>query len=270
MPKNNNLTALTGGMSAALPKYEQIYQRIRDHIQSDRVADGDSLPSEPDLAKQFHVSRVTVRKALQMLENEGMVVRKGRVGTFATKRVVPLRPAASLEGLASEVEWLSEHSHLKVLGYERVAAPAPVRAALKLKPGTRIRRFSRLRYQDHGPIAYLQTYLTPAVERLVSKAELTSAPPLLVLLHKRAPLVRAHQIIAAEPADDRVAELLGVAPGAPLMRTSRILYDAQDRPVTLTIARMRADRFELHYTLTEEGIKRAPSVWRSDREGTTG
>src|SRR5258707_7713052 len=74
-------------------KYQQIADRLRDQIDSGALQPGERLPSEPDLVTQFDASRNTVRLALALLTNQGLVVTRQGLGTFVTE---PARPFTAL------------------------------------------------------------------------------------------------------------------------------------------------------------------------------
>src|SRR5258706_3159649 len=83
----------------ATAKYQQIADRLRDQIDSGALQPGERLPSEPDLVRQFDASRNTVRLALALLTNQGVVVTRQGLGTFVTE---PARPFTALLSRSEE------------------------------------------------------------------------------------------------------------------------------------------------------------------------
>src|SRR5215468_10577533 len=83
----------TARREVAQPKYQEIAHRLRDQIAAGALEPGERLPSEPDLAAEYHASRNTVRLAIAMLINQGLVVSRQGLGTFV---VEPARPFTAL------------------------------------------------------------------------------------------------------------------------------------------------------------------------------
>src|ERR1700743_223246 len=85
----SSLTDLNGTLneSSPGPLYQQLERKLRDAIRQKKLAPGDALPAQRDLAEQFEVSRITVRKALDALVGEGLLNRRQGTGTFVAARV---------------------------------------------------------------------------------------------------------------------------------------------------------------------------------------
>ena len=246
-------------------KYEQLYEELRGQLVKGELSHERPIATEHQLADQYGVSRVTVRKALKLLEEEGLIVRKRRLGTFPAERVVPFRGGNSVAKLAEQTAWLAEHSEVRLLRFDRIKAPVAVREILGLDDGQKVTRFARIRFDDSGPIAHLTSYLAGELAAKLTKQELLREPPLVLLAHKGVVVSRTEQTVSAELASREMAEWLEVAESAPLLRTSRTALDGDEVPLSYTVARLRADRYELRYTLSEDKA-RAPEVWRVAEE----
>lgn len=244
-------------------KYQQLYEVLRERILEAHGDPGRPMTTEHQLVDEFGVSRVTVRKALELLENEGLIVRRRRLGIFPSRRVVPMDQGPTIASLSSRTQWLAEHSTVKVIACDRRVPSTAVAHALSLTPKQRALYFERVRFDESAPLAYLISYLAPQVARLVSEAELAVDPPLVLLQKKGVRLERAEQTVTAENADADVARWLEVEPGAAVIRTSRTTFDVDDNPVSIMTARIRPDRYELRYTLSSaKGKSSIPEVWR--------
>ena len=136
------------------PLYLQLQRRIADAIASGRLAPGDSLPAERDMAAMTGLSRVTVRNAIQALVTSGQLVQRRGSGTFVQQKVERLEQALSLltsftedmarRGRTVDSHWMSR----------RIDAPAPEEVmALGLGADDRVARLERVRRSDGVPLA---------------------------------------------------------------------------------------------------------------------
>lgn len=133
------------------PLYLQLQQLIRQAIQSRVLVQDDAIPPERDLALEYGVSRITVRKAIDDLAQEGLLVRRRGAGTFVAARVEKSFSKLSsfsedmiTRGRQPSSEWLSRSA----------GAVTPEEAlSLGLSPGTPVYRFQRLRFADEIPMA---------------------------------------------------------------------------------------------------------------------
>lgn len=207
---------------SVVPLYHQIYLVLRDRC----VADCDAslpLPGELDLARQYKVSRITMRKALDQLVQEGLVTRRRGAGTFVNPAVArqaqeQRRSAGLLENIISS----ALETTVRVIRLERVVPPQEIAVELGLAAGEEAVRTMRVRSIDKGPVSHITTYVPAAIgERL--HAEALSARPMLTLLEEQGVKVgHARQTITARLADTDIAALLEVPVGAPLLAVRRL------------------------------------------------
>ena len=232
------------------PLYHQIYVMLRDDIVAGTFRAGDILPSEDKTARTFGVSRITAKRSLNELASAGYVVRERGRGT----RVVYEPPAppvrASVEGLLENLLAMGLKTDVDLLEFDYVVPDESVADALQCQMDDKVQRAVRVRRLESEPFSYLTTYVPESVGRSYSRRDL-AAKPLLVLLERSGVEVsRAEQTISAVTADARVAGVLSVDPGAPLLRISRIVYDQQDRPVEYIIGLYRPDRYQYRMDLS--------------------
>ena len=128
------------------PLYQQLQRALRVAINNEVLAPDEALPPERDLAEEFNISRITVRKALDGLVAEGLLARRQGAGTFVTARVVKSFSKLSSfsedmisRGRTPRSEWLSRTA----------GAVTPEESmTLGLSPGSPVYRFNRIRYAD--------------------------------------------------------------------------------------------------------------------------
>lgn len=228
--------------TGAGPLYLQLHRQIAEAIGSGRLAPGDSLPAERDLAAMTGLSRVTVRKAIQALVASGQLVQRRGSGTFVAPRVERLEQALSLltsftedmqrRGKSVESVWLARGLH----------APAPEEVmALGLGAGERVARLERVRRSDGVPLAIERAALSEAT---LPDPEAVTGSLYAVLQARGLRPVRAVQRISAANVTGRDAELLGIAPGSAGLRIERIGYLPSGRVVEFTRSLYRGDAYD--------------------------
>ncbi|KUR72089.1 GntR family transcriptional regulator [Novosphingobium sp. FSW06-99] len=224
---------------ASGPLYQKLHRALRQAIVDKRLAADDALPAERDIATDINVSRITVRKAIQALVDEGLVSRRHGAGTFITARV-----EKSFSKLSSFTEdmaargWLARSAWLR--RSEGTVTPEES-LVLGLSPGSSVYRFHRIRYADDQPMA-VETSTVPAY-CLPSKEAVGSSLYEALEASGHRP-VRALQRLRAVLFDDSQCELLGVEPGAPGLLIERRGFLPDGRSVELTQSWYRGDMYD--------------------------
>lgn len=252
-----------------LTKYHQIYLVLREQLEEGRFAQG--LPGELALTQQFGVGRVTVRRALEELAREGLIVREAGRGTRPAVRAgagagagaasgrtsprtaVPAHPVARLSGLLENIVQASRSTTVKVLEWRLIEASESLAQALQIEPGAPVRKAARRRSAPEGPVSYITTYLPKAMAEGFGRRELAAKPILQLLQESGIVLGRARQTVSARAANAQVAEALSVPVGTALLSVRRLVMDADDRPVQLLHGLYRPDRYEYQMELSRVG-----------------
>ena len=133
------------------PVYLQLSNYFSARISSGELKEGDALPTENALCKILGISRSTVRQAFQVLEDEGVIVRKKRVGTRVCKPKLK-RSISNLYNFTTEMFALGLAPSSKVLSFTTVHPPVKIAQTLHLAPGESAFRIERLRMADGEPL----------------------------------------------------------------------------------------------------------------------
>jgi GntR family transcriptional regulator len=219
--------------------------------------------------QQFSVARVTVRRALEQLAQEGLISREPGRGTRAIGRPQPPGAAANdpmrtqLTGLLENLVSMGLRTSVKVLDVDTVSASDAVAAALRLQPGDPVQKAVRVRSTRAGPLSHITTYVPADVARRFGRRELSRKPILLLLEESGVKVGRAVQTISARLADAEVAGHLDLAVGSALLAVRRLIYDEQERPVQWLHGLYRPDRYEYEMQLSRVGSIDA-KVWVSN------
>jgi GntR family transcriptional regulator len=241
-----------------LTKYHQIYLVLREQLQEGRFASG--MPAEMVLAQQFGVGRVTVRRALEQLVDEGLIVRTAGRGTWPApgqpvRSSIPLGKGVQtrLTGLMENIVSANRQTTVKVLDWRVVDASADVAEMLQLPAGAKVRKAVRRRSSQEGPLSYITTYIPEQLAVGFGRRELATTPILQLLEESGIELGRAQQTISARQADAVVAAELGVPIGAALLAVRRLVFDIHDKPVQCLHGLYRPDRYEYQLEVSQVG-----------------
>jgi GntR family transcriptional regulator len=218
---------------------EQIEERLRHAIESGAVKPEQALPSERDLAEDFAVSRITVRKALEGLVGNGLLVRRQGAGTFVAGRVeksfsklTSFSEDMAARGRTSRSEWISRA--------EGTVTPDES-LMLGLSPGTPVYRFHRIRFADD--LAMALEYSTIPAFALPNAAVVRGSLYEALNAAGNRP-ARALQRLRAVLFDAQQAQLLGIEPGAPGLLIERRGFLDDGRAVEMTQSWYRGDAYD--------------------------
>lgn len=237
-------------------KARSIYLLLRDRIGGGTLRDGERLPGEPDLAAEYGVSRMTIRRALDQLAASAMVERRPGVGTFVTLRA-PAPGAIDVSDVFSDLKQMGRRTEVRLLDFGYAVPPPAIAAALALPPGVRAQRAIRVRSVAGEPFSYLTTHVPEAIGRTYSETDLASQPLLELLERSGRRLAGARQSLSASLAGPAVAAALGVEMGAPLIALTRLVEDAEGQPIEHLHALYRPDRFSFGMRLQRTGAEGA-------------
>lgn len=233
--------------ASATPAYLQVAQGLAARIESGALEGGTALPAERDLAGTLGLSRVTVRQALALLAQRGLLTRRHGSGTFvnAPETAAPApRPLGLLTGFSDDVRSRGGVPGARVLGFEE-GRPTPQEAmTLALSPQDRVYRLRRLRTADGEPLAVEESTLPAGVVGPLTAADVTDASLYALLAARGLSPVRAVRHLRAVNAEAPLSGWLGVPPGAALLATERVSWAEGGRPVEHARAHYRGDRYD--------------------------
>jgi len=222
----------TGGLveRGGIPLHHQLSSVLRAAIRSGRYAPGDVLPGEHELSRAYAVSRATVRRALQTLEQDQLVDRRPGVGTI----VQPFRAAlvtGSINEHLSVVERYAERTQISVQALDDVWPSRAAARALRLADGALVRRIVRVRRRGKIALRYMVTEVPHPAGREITRSQLTRGTVVEGLRRLGMPVHRTEDEIGATLADAVVAAALDVRIGDPLLEVARTMFDAAGTPI---------------------------------------
>jgi GntR family transcriptional regulator len=213
--------------SSPVPLYHQLAEQLRSAITDGELQPGDAFENEVGLGERLHLSRPTVRRAIQELVDQGLLLRRRGLGTTVAARKVHRR--AELTSLWDDLARAGSHPRTRVLSHELVQDER-IAAALDLPPDTEFLSVVRLRSSDDTPLAVLRNWLPPA-QNDITREELEDAGLYAVLRRRGVRPVVAHQSIGARMPTAAERRHLGIRGSEPVLTMTRSAFDAVGNPV---------------------------------------
>lgn len=236
--------------------YYQLETILRKKITSGDYSPEISLPSEDALAKEYKVSRITVRQALSSLEKDGLVIRQRGRGTFVSEKVNSLE-LPRFTGSIEDLVLMGKRTETKVIESAWVDPPDNIRVRLKVKD-EKVLRLEKVRNIEGVPFSHVFNYLPPQIGKRLPMDLVESKPMLMILeddLGVRA--TEADQTVEATIADAEVASLLDIRAGDPLLKAERTVYDVKGNPVEYVSVMYRADKYAFTMKLKRKKTDRS-------------
>lgn len=237
----------------ATSKTHRLYLLLKEQIAGGEWNSDDRLPSEPQLAKLYNVSRVTVRRALDGLARDGLIRKSVGAGTFVTKVQARERVTADLTDMLAHLAEMGRSSRVRLLAFSYGEPPQVVAEALRLASGQRTQHAVRVRISGDTPFSHLTTYVPEMIGATYSKRDLAKTPLLTLLERSGVVAHRAEQTIAATLAGPETAAALGVEIGAPLLALTRVVYDQRGQGIEYLSALYRPDMHSIRMELLRAG-----------------
>ncbi|MEW9921560.1 GntR family transcriptional regulator [Marimonas sp. MJW-29] len=235
-------------------KAQRVYLSLRDQITGGSLSDGDSLPGEQRLAETFGVSRVTVRRALDALADDGLIERRAGSGTRVRGGSAPDKPVAmNFTTLMPQLVEMGHSTTARLLSFSYGPAPDFVARAMDLAADEDVQIATRVRSADGTPFSHLTTYVPADIARNYSEDDLASQPLFALLERSGVKIEEAHQSVSATLAGPEVAEALGIATGSALLSLRRVVRDVNGKGVEYLAGLYRPDMFRLEMPLTRVG-----------------
>ena len=235
--------------SAAVPLYHQIFLQLRDEILGGQRPHGSPIGTEKEISAHYEVSRITARRALAELAQHHFVARKRRVGTTVIYRP-PVRPIeANMDQAVDSLIDFGRATRVRVLALRKELASAWLADAMHLSGGDWVLRADRIRYLNDEPLGFIISYVPIALAGHITRQGLLRTPILKLIKSAGYQLGKASQIVAAIVADPQLCSILGVEPRSALLRITRTVFDPREKPLLLTIAHYRSDRYQLRLDL---------------------
>ncbi|MFT3875821.1 MAG: GntR family transcriptional regulator [Propioniciclava sp.] len=242
-------------MRGRIPKYVAVRDILVRRVRA--AAPGDQLPTEPELCAEFGVSRITVRRAVEDLIDEGLLVRQQGRGTFVTE---PSKAAVFTESFANRV--VGFYRQQLEAGYtvssrvlaNRIVVNADAAASLRLPTSSALIELTRIRYVN-GTLQQCSTTWLPALTyRGVLEHDFSEGSLYEFIEHETGiVLARNDLVVRLARADSDVSLALGLAEGEPILAMTSTVFDAADAPVAHGITSFTPRNSQITISLRDLG-----------------
>lgn len=232
-----------------IPLYYQIAQILRSQIRSQEYKPNDILPTENEMIQSFMVSRVTVRQALQILLNEGLIYRIAGKGTFVGGGEFARQGEWSVRSI-EEIIATGYATKLKFLEWKTIRAGEGVAKALRIPVGSELRQFRGLRLVDGEPFFHATIHVPLELAKKIPEERLYEKPIIALLQEYCNFRVReVYQWFVASLAGSEISQHLDLKPGDPVLLVERHFIDTTGRVVEVVNDHYRSDRRRLFLKL---------------------
>jgi GntR family transcriptional regulator len=212
--------------------YRQLADTLRTGIESGKHGENEPLPTERDLAVNYEMSRDTVRKALRLLETQGVLYSDHGRGTFVAPQAVRHMSRFLDSFSADTIRWGGVPGQ-RILSIEYSAASMAIASILRMSPDSPVTRIRRVRLVNDQPVGLQDSYLRLPVGATLEQKELERSGSLYRLLIEKFASVPTEGLesVSAVAATVDDAALLGVAAGIPLLLCERVTLSERREPI---------------------------------------
>lgn len=229
-------------------RYVHILNYYTNIIDSGKMQEGDQMPTEKEICELFNVSRITVRKALDALCQNGYIYKLQGKGSFISHKETGMQ-LNHLYGFSDEMRKLGREPSSRLISSELATPSDKAAKALMLAPGQKVYVFERLRCADSVPMA-LETVHIP-YHRFPGIADQDFTKSLYKLLSEQygCERSRAEQGIRADQAGRHAAGVLEIRAGAPVLHITRTTFDNNGVPFEYVESVYRGDKYVFNVSL---------------------
>jgi GntR family transcriptional regulator len=233
------------------PSYVQLANLLKSEILEGKFSPGSRLPTEAELVTRSKLSRITVRKGIEKLENEGWVVRKQGLGTFVRSAIN--QELTSVQTITEVLVGKGVVPRVKVLRFEPVTPPPNVRQALRLDDDRKLLLIERLFSDGNEPIARLQVFLPLAFREHAKELRsegVQNETTYTIWENKLGVRIKgATYTLRAAKGDRQDAKYLGLKLGNPVLILDRTTFDMEGRPLDFAMFHYHSERYQFSVAL---------------------
>ncbi|MCA0304093.1 MAG: GntR family transcriptional regulator [Proteobacteria bacterium] len=210
--------------------HRQLYVLLKEQIVTGRYHSGDRLPTQDELCRQFSISRITVRRALGDLQDEGLIRNEQGVGAFVTADIERLSRGPDFSFIGDMRRTLKETT-MQLLLLQAQRCPPAIAATLGLPEGAEALHVVRTRSKDGKPVALMDGWIPPPYAANVTAKGLKRKSLHELIAGGFDKLGRVAQEVNAALADPIVADGLQVELNSAVLRTTRLVHHRDGAPV---------------------------------------
>ncbi len=229
-----------------IPAYYQLKNLLLDKIRAGEYKAGDCVPSERELSDSLNISRMTARQAINLLAQEGYLVREKGKGTFVNHSKFQQK---NIDSFSKTVHTSGKTPSTIVLGFDKDTQCFDIKKLLDVSLDETIVRIKRLRLADNEPIAIEELYIPERLCAGIEELDLTHS--FYEIIKDKYSIIIDHvdYTIEAKNANKEIQHLLDIAPGIPVLKISGITYSPAGSKLFYQRDLYRSDKYNYHVTI---------------------
>lgn len=235
--------------------YKSIADQLRIRLNSADYNIGSPLPSEKRLAAEFNVSRMTIRKAVDLLISWGLVVRRHGSGTYVAQKDVH-HETTNLTGFIEVMKNQGKQVISEVLEFVVMPAPPAIASQLRIKIDERIYYSRRVRSVDGKPLMVEDSYMPVKLFRNLSLAHLEGSKFTYIEDECQIVICGNYESLTPVLADKKMAALLNIEPLTPILRITSLSYSDNGQFLNYSVMFRNASEYQVDYHLRRESPRR--------------
>ena len=233
------------------PLYYQLAEIIIDEIKEKNLKENDRILTEREYCEKYNLSRATVRQAIAYLEKKGYIYKIQGCGTFVSSRVMKQK-LLKFYSFTEEAKKQGKTPSSKILSFKEKKADEKICKELNINRDDKVYELQRLRLADDEVVMYEKTYLLEKKMQGLSKNILLENPLYDILQNRyNISFTKATERFSVLLADEKIAEILTIPQGSPIIRLQRWTYAGMEI-IEYTVSLVRGDRFEFEVELEEK------------------
>ena len=227
-----------------LPRYYQIEQSILELIQSNQIKPGEQLPSEAELAQKYQVSRITAKRALDDLVQQGWAYRQQGRGTFVAQ--ARIREMSGFRSFTEDILSKGLKPSSRVVQFVQIPSDEQVASHLRIPIGDAAYMLQRIRLADDQPVAFETAYFSVKQFPGLEQFDLSQSLYKIFRDQYRVNPVWADAEIQASSATTEIAQFLGMRAGEPVLSANRLSYTEIFEVVEYVVSIYGGSRFTFY------------------------
>jgi GntR family transcriptional regulator len=230
-----------------IPLYIQVREELRDELAA--LAPEAAIPPESRLGERFAVSRITIRRAIDDLVTEGLLVRQQGRGTFRqTPKLV--HELNAITSWTDQLKDLGYVPHTAAQELAEIPAPKKIAQLMQIQPDERIIQLRRTRLANNEPITLMVNYIpSKIVPGFIESGLQTESLYEFLSAHYGLSPTQATDTVETRPASETESERLKIEPWSPVLVVTRVAQLEDGKPFEVAVAVSRGDRYEYRVTL---------------------
>lgn len=231
--------------NSIVPLYAQIVEQLHQDIEHGMFNQNGRLPTEEELSSKYGVSRITIRRAVDELVNQGLVEKKQGKGTFVTKPKYS-RNIRRLSGFTQMCEQMGVVPGGRMLDNRLIAADEKTAKKLGVAPGSDIIYIHRLRYANNEPVIIERNYFPPKYAELLQRRFDNESLFAYLKEHMGVICKESEKLIELCHVTGEEAKMLDVKRGDYMMFVKSTAYDQNREPIYVGVQIINGERFSLN------------------------